>query len=236
MSQLIHFVPISRNSKTGPIPVSMSSKETCPDACPLKSKGCYAKTGIMSIHWLRLTRGQIGTSFNDFTTRLKKIRRGSIVRLWQAGDFPNRENGSNNSICPSKVAKLCKALVGKQVISYTHKPVLDEQDAVEAPINRSIIEQANAIGMTINLSANSPLHADKLIALRIAPVVTVVLSTQKTNCKTPNGNRIVICPATIKEGVTCSSCKICSKINRNYIVGFPSHGICKKTVDTISKG
>jgi hypothetical protein len=88
------------------------------------------------------------------------------------------------------------------------------------------------------LSANNPAHADKLAALGIGPVATVLPSTVDGNqirtMATPEGRKIVICPATYKENVTCQTCRLCSRGDRTCIIGFPSHGTSFKKVDAIA--
>jgi len=69
---------------------------------------------------------------------------------------------------------LIAANSGKEVISYTHKPVWDEQDKINAPANRAALREQMNQGFTINLSGNNLAHADKLVALGIGPVVTVL--------------------------------------------------------------
>jgi hypothetical protein len=47
---------------------------------------------------------------------------------------------------------------------------------------------------------------------------------QVENCTTPGGRKIVVCPATIRDGISCSSCQLCAISNREAIIGFPAHG------------
>ena len=42
------------NRKTGPIPISLNPKATCPPSCPLRRNGCYAEYGPLGWHWDRL--------------------------------------------------------------------------------------------------------------------------------------------------------------------------------------
>jgi len=224
------FTLVSGNKKTGPIPVSTSSKETCGDACAFKKQGCYAKGGALNIHWSRLTRGESGVSWESFIASVKSLRMGTLWRHNQAGDLA----GENNSIDAAKLAELAEANKGKKVICYTHKPVLDSQ-ALEASANREAIAQAIANGFNINLSANSLAHADELLALNLAPVASVVPSSQVKNCTTPNGARVVICPAAIRENVSCATCGLCSRA-RGYVIGFPAHGYAKNAVSLVAGG
>ena len=217
------------------MPVAMTAKDTCPDACPFKSGGCYAQSGAINIHWSRLSRGQTGITYDDFCQKIARLRKGTIWRWGQCGDFESDSQKGNNSIDSAKLIQLIAANQGKDVISYTHKPVLDHQDSVEAPLNRAIIKSANDNGFTINLSANSLHHADELLALNIGPVVSVVPLNTVGNTKTPKGTRVVLCPATTHENVTCSTCGLCAKNKREYVIGFKAHGSAKYKVDAISK-
>jgi len=230
------FTAISGNAKTGPIPVVTSPKQTCPDACAFKSKGCYAAAGVLNIHWNKITNNEGGIDWKTLLKSISKMRCGTLWRLNQAGDFVAREgDATNNSIDATKMTELVAANKGKSVIAYTHKPVLDEQSP-EAGTNREIISKAVKNGFNINLSANNLAHADKLLALGIAPVVSVVPMAQTTNCKTPNGARVVVCPASVRDNVTCSDCGLCARSNREYVIGFPAHGNAARTVDVIAKG
>lgn len=224
---LIGFTRFSGNRKTGPIAVSTSSKVTCPDSCPLKRGGCYARIGKLNIHWDRVTKGAWGIAWKDFLSQVRKLHPGELWRHNQAGDLA----GPSDKIDAKALAELTAANNGRKVICYTHKPVLSGR---HAKANVEAIKSAMAGGFTINLSANSLRHADKLLSLKIAPVVTIVPSDTVKNLKTPAGNRVVICPAVTKEGVTCSSCKLCAWGKREYVIGFPSHGIMKKTVDRMA--
>ncbi len=222
------FTPISGNAKTGPISVSTSSKTTCPDACPLKKQGCYAAAGALNIHWTRLTAGASGVAWDTFLSFVRKMRKGALWRHNQAGDL----NGENNRIDRAKLRELTAANKGKEAICYTHYPALDRQSP-EAKHNRAAIAEAIAGGFNINLSANNLHMADELLALGL-PVVAIVPSEQVTNCKTPLGARVVICPASVRENVTCSTCGLCANGKRQYVIGFPAHGNAKRAVDVIA--
>ncbi len=230
------FTAISRNQKTGPIPVTTSSKVTCPDSCPLKRGPCYAMAGALNIHWSRLTAGASGMSWDGLLSAIRKLRRGTLWRHNQAGDLPAREGDlTGNSIDRSKLRELTRANSGKLAICYSHKPVLDSQSP-EAKANRVSIAEAIAGGFTINLSANNLTHADALLKLGIAPVVAIVPTEQVTNCKTPGGARAIICPASVREGVTCSTCGLCARAKREYVICFPSHGTSTRAVNALAMG
>lgn len=226
---MITFVEISGNAKLGPIAMSMSKSETCPDSCAFKKSGCYAKSGNVRIHWSKLDRGDSGMSWDSFVDSVSRLRRGSYFRHNVAGDLP----GVNEKIDAQKLRELTGATKNKVAWTYTHKGVLDRQTP-EAASNRALIKEANDKGFTVNLSANSLAHADELLKLAIAPVVTVVNSAQVKNCLTPNGARVVICPASTRDRVTCARCGLCANPNRKYVIGFPAHGNAKNVVNGIA--
>ncbi len=220
------LVKKSGNIKTGAIPVSTSSAETCPDACPFKSNGCYAEAGYYTrLNWNKVTDGTRGSNWSEFLSAVKSIALGQVWRHNVAGDLP----GENNHIDASMLKDLTEANSGKRGFTYTHKPVLDNRD------NASAVKQANASGFTINLSANNLEHADKLKALNIAPVVVVIPEDSSALQYTPAGNKVVTCPAQTKDNVTCASCKLCSIGNRKTIIGFLAHGNQKKKIADIIK-
>jgi hypothetical protein len=101
--------------------------------------------------------------------------------------------------------------------------------------NREIVKDSNNNGFIINLSANNLKHADTLINMGIGPVVVIQNTENGTRADTvtTDGNKVVTCPATYREGVTCLSCRLCAR-NRDVIVGFPAHGIRKGIVKKIA--
>lgn len=224
-----HITLKSSNRKTGSIAVTTSSKETCPDVCPLYNKGCYGGGGPLAIHWRKITNGERGTDFDTFIKDLKNIKDGTIVRHNQVGDLP----GQNNDIDKNKLETLDTAYQNKIAFTYTHKPVLNNQNNLEA------IKSVK--NLKINLSANNLDQADKLLALKIAPVTTLLKSsdTAVKTLTTPAGNRVVVCPATYRESGPGSSCKdcgngrpLCSR-DRDYIIGFPAHGYAYRQVEKV---
>lgn len=125
---------------------------------------------------------------------------------------------------------LVKANTGKKGFTYTHYDVLE--DGFTGDHNRNAIRNANTRGFTINLSADSFDEADKMVELGIAPV-TVLLPSEvhgKT-CTTPSGNKVITCPAAMKDNISCETCALCYRTKRPFIIGFPAHGAKKSTVD-----
>lgn len=222
----VHLTHKSTNRKTGPIPVSTTSEDTCPTSCPWRGKGCYANGGPLRIHWRKVSLEDRGTGFSIFLEHIRSLPPGSLWRHNQAGDLP----GQQEIIDHRKLRSLALASSHVKGFTYTHKPVLGRgRTAIR---NRVAIERYNTLGFTINLSGDSPEHADQLLKLGIAPVTTVLPSDfEGRSFVTPEGNKGIVCPAAVRDGITCSSCKLCANYRRTYIIGFPAHGAQKGTID-----
>jgi hypothetical protein len=215
----------SRNEKTGPIPVSTTTFETCPDVCPLKAGGCYAGNGPLAMFWQKVTELKAGVAWPRFIEQVAALPAGILWRHNQAGDLP----GNRIKIDVKAFKQLIAANAGKNGFTYTHYDVINNK------INRDVVAKANADGFTVNLSANNLKHADALAETKAGPVVVVLPSSINGPEKitTPAGRKVVVCPATYREDVSCKSCGLCAK-QRDAIVGFPAHGIQKKRADAIA--
>ena len=221
---MYHITPKSKNAKVGKMAVTTSTATTCPTSCPFKSNGCYADSGPLKLHWNKVTKGERGDDWSTFIDKIKDLPTGSKWRHNQAGDLP----GDMEKLDDEKCIELAKANKGKRGFTYTHYDVLDNfQNAITVNI-------MNHLGFTVNVSANNLEHADKLCDLDIAPVATVLPIEQTTNTVTPKGRKVVVCPATYKDNVSCASCMLCEKWDRNVVVGFPAHGTSKKKASVVA--
>lgn len=223
----IHLTLSSRNAKTGPIPVSTSSMESCPSACPFNSAnagGCYAMSGPLAIHWRKVTSGASGNAFATFLSQVEGLPEGQLWRHNQAGDLA----GLGDSLDVAALAQLVEANKGRKGFTYTHKPLISKEE-------RAAIKGANDNGFTVNLSGNNLDHADSLYDLGIAPVVVVLPKDARESVTTPKGRKVIVCPAAVRDDVTCATCGICAKM-RKAIVGFPAHGTGAKRAGKVASG
>lgn len=211
----------SANVKTGPIPVSMASADTCPPSCPLLGQGCYAESGPISWIWRRTPREGMG--FSRFLGAVRGLPDGALWRHNQAGDLPGR----GDRIARGAMRLLTWANRGRRGFTFTHKPMWGRWWRG----NRAAVREANRGGFVVNLSADDLSGADRLAALGIAPVVVTLPSTMRENLRTPMGRLVVVCPALTHEGVTCQSCRLCAWEGREVVVGFPAHGARRGAVD-----
>lgn len=223
---------VTENVKLGFMAASMSSRETCPDTCPMKKDGCYASYGPINWVWGKLTRGAIGKSFDDLIEGLKKLPKSFPFRMNQAGDLP----GVNCRIDSGKLSRLVSATSHLKAWTYTHKPVFTSKlaSAKVVKANRIAIKSANDNGFTVNISTNKLSEVDSAIALGIGPVVTILPLGSPNTVFTAKGAKVVKCPAQYKDGVTCATCLLCEKSNRSVAVGFEAHGAKKKLVSSES--
>lgn len=226
----------SANKKTGPMPVSTTSKETCAPACPLKGNGCYAESSRLGTLWSRMTETGPGGVFQSGVAKVHTIdwrglcanvaalAAGTVWRHNQAGDLPHK----GGRIAAGQLRALVRANRGRRGFTYTHHNVLQSVE------NRALVAGAVAAGFVINLSGNNPAHADQLAELGIAPVVVVLPEDAARVSATPKGRKVVVCPATYREDVSCITCQLCAR-EREVIVGFPAHGARRRRASEVAE-
>ena len=212
MTHTYHMTRISGNKKTGPIPVTTSSRSTCP-TCPLKGNGCYAEGGPLRLHWDKVSTGGRGGTLDELCDEIRTLPKRQLWRWAQAGDLP----GDHDRIDVMAMAELVDANDRRHGFAFTHYDP-------RVGVNALAITEANARGFTVNMSANDLEHADELHALGIGPVVVVLPIDQTKPTKTPAGRHVSVCPAAVRDDVTCASCGICAVPHRRAIIGFPAHG------------
>ena len=226
------FTRVSGNSKTGPIPVTMTERNSCPDNCGLKANGCYAEMGHIRIYWNNVNKpfkqgknGFSGGSIEDLARNIARLPKGQLWRMNQAGDLAH----DNQVIDFTELSQIVRANRGKRGFTYTH-----HDTSIHA--NREFIRLANEGGFTVNLSADTLAQADELSALNIGPVVTLLAIDAQKVSYTPAGNTVIQCPATYRENFTCAECAICAVASRKAIIGFPVHGVAKRKAENVFKG
>lgn len=211
----------SKNVKTGPIPVTMTDRDSCPTSCSLRERGCYAEESRNSrIHWSRISK--YGMSWADFLAHVRALPPGQLWRHNEAGDLP----GIGDAIDKTKLLSLVEANRGRRGFTFTHKPLKG---------NRQLIKTAVRNGFTINLSADSIAQADTLFKTGLPVTVVVPASWPSRATRSPGGNIVVVCPAQRRDDMTCATCKLCAIPDRGLIVAFRAHGLRKALVSEIVK-
>jgi len=178
---------------------------------------CYAASGPLALHWSAVTAGARGSDWSAFVGQIAQLPDGQLWRHNQAGDLP----GNGATVDPVALGELVAANRGRRGFTYTH---------YRDPASLQWVRHANQWGFTVNLSANDLSDADMLADTGAGPVVCVLPSTTTTNTRTPAGRRVVVCPATQRDDVSCATCQLCAR-PRDVIVGFPAHGSRKRVID-----
>ena len=217
----VHLTQKSSNKKTGPIPTSTSERASCPTTCAFYNKGCYAASGPQNLHWQKVSKRERGTDWQTFCNSIKKLPKGQLWRHNVSGDLPHVLGYINETL----VNELVKANRGRNGYTYTHHK--------RSKDNTRILIEANKKGFTVNASCESLEQADAAMSQGL-PAVVVVDSSKPCPKTTPDGRRVMQCPAT-KDGSTvqCATCGLCSVSSRRCVVAFPAHGNSKKHVNKL---
>ena len=216
------FNPVSSNSKTGPIPVTTTSKDSCPDECGYKGNGCYGDVGPIQWQWRKLD--EAGLTLEQACERIAKLRRHTLWRHNQVGDLPQDEQGLIDVRALEMIVAAAEHTDG---FTFTHHSPWEYR-------NHDAIKAANMVGgLTINLSAENLAEADHFVDMDIGPVVVALPADAKKRLFTPKGRQISICPASIRDDMTCMTCGICQSADRKALIGFPAHGAGKARVERI---
>lgn len=216
---LYSFTRRSANSKTGPIPVTSTERDSCPPSCPHKDEDCFAETGWYTrMHWDKIP--DRGIDIDTLAARIAALPDGQLWRHDVAGDLP----GKGEAIDAYELGRIVAANRGKRGFTYTHKHTA-----------RALrwIRHAVAWGFTINLSADDAGHADRLAETGL-PVTVIVPRDTPARSATPAGRPIQVCPAQLSDR-TCDDCGLCQRADRKVIVGFLAHGSRAARTETIAR-
>lgn len=232
------FFKSSENSKTGDIMQSYSSKSSCPKRCPFKGSGCYAEGVRTAKIWARaddesdkrfvasradLTRALVG----GVIEHSKEPETELLFRHNIAGDLAVKNTSYFNTYEFLEIASaidlvntVCSGNFGKVVTGfmYTHCELTEgDKDAINSV--RGV--------MTVNVSADSIVEARTAKARGFNTVLTSVNPEDDIKLlREVHDLTAVQCPAQTREGVTCKSCRLCTR-DREAIVVFGIHGTNK---------
>ena len=245
----VHITPKSNNGKVGKLMVTTSSQQSCPTTCPHYNTTCYAASGPVSWHWKKVSQGLRGGSWSDLTDKVKTLKAGTMYRHNQAGDFfYDTDEQGRELINLAMLKELVDAnkFSGANGYTYTHHK-LDYVHNLEA------VKYANRNGFTVNGSTESMTQADDVVDAGV-PAVTIIPSDHekiesfksvdpsdgkkkelfrvKGKITTPQGRRVVVCPAQQAHPNKCETCKLCTIADRDYVIAFVAHGNQKKKLNS----
>lgn len=220
-----HLSLISSNVKTGPIPVSTSSRATCSPSCPFLLNGCYADNYGLNFQWNAVTKGERGVSWREFCSAIAALPKGALWRHNQAGDLPHTRGRISRRFLDGLIA----ANKGRRGFTYTHHTLAIGD-------NRVLIKRANRQGLTINVSTETESAADAAIADGLPAVMVVPSDETRATWHTPAGNVVLVCPAQRSDNRSCADCGLCQKRGSRVIIGFIAHGTRARKVDAALQG
>ena len=225
MNHTYHLTRTSKNVKTGPIPVSTTSADSCPSTCSFKGNGCYAEGGPLAMHWRAVSSGKRGVLLDEFCEQIKALPKGQLWRHNQAGDLPVASPKEPGTIDWDGLSCIAEANTGRRGFTYTHH--------LPCASNLAIVEAALTSGFTVNWSAESLEQVDEFKELGCWPIVCTLPADQKTATFTPGGIPLVVCPAVLLDDMDCARCGLCQNAGRKSVVGFPAHGSGAKRVQKV---
>ena len=215
----VHITKKSANAKTGRMPVTTTESTSCPTTCPHIDGNCYAKSGFhLRNHWQKVTSHQRGGSWSDLCDYIRTLKPRQLWRHNQAGDWGYVTDEQGRELIR---LDLLKSLVdankasGARGYTYTHHK-LDYLHNLEA------VKYANNNGFTTNASCESLAQCDEAIKHGI-PAVCVVDNSKDVPTHTPEGTKVVTCPAQISD-TNCKDCGLCAQAKRKCVVAFLAHG------------
>jgi hypothetical protein len=219
------FTMRSLNVKTGPIPVSISERGTCPSTCSMYEAGCYASYGKLGAHWKgKGTAAHAWISWQAFVARVGLLRPGQLWRHNEAGDLA----GAGTALDYDRLGELVAANRGRRGFTYTPQAGSRPLRGVPASLHGGFHDQPERRSLA---------HADVLAGQQepmVALPMTVILPADAPDkgIRTPVGRPVVVCPAQT-TGITCRDCQLCAEPFRKSVVGFRAHGQASALVPEI---
>jgi len=138
------FVQSSQNRKTGPIPQTYTSRDSCPPSCGHYETTCYGED-----YYTRLAWGRTKLDIAGLVAAIGRLPKGQLWRHNVAGDLP----GAGELVDPVELGQIVHANRGRKGFTYTHK---------HSPEAIYWSKAATAWGFTVNLSADNLTQADAL--------------------------------------------------------------------------
>jgi len=221
-SALFHLSRVSGNKKTGPIPVTTTSRNSCPPTCGARPF-CYGMLGPIALHWDKVSDGSRGKGWRDHLADLATLPVFSPLRINQVGDLPHSAGKISRRYLVALLSVIKKRKL--QAWTYTHHDLAKGENA-------ELLRRAFRSGLTINVSTESVAAADAAIAAGLPATITVPSTETRNTWRTPERNLVMVCPAQRRE-TDCSQCMLCHKRGKRVVIAFTAHGTRKKKADQL---
>lgn len=205
------FTRKSSNAKTGPIPTTMTERDTC----PFRLNGCYAENFPLSLHWNKVS--DTGVSSQDLADKLAELPMGQLWRHNVAGDLPTL----NGTIDTLEMMPILRAVKNRQLktILYTHHAFTRN--------NVARLQIMREHGVNVNASCESIEQANHALDNGINSVMVTPIGSPRR--EKIGSTTLVACPAQYRDNVTCASCGLCAhdRVASRVVVTFEAHGARK---------
>lgn len=212
----IYPVAHSSNPKTGDIPQTYTSGNTCPERCPFKHNGCYAEGFHTRMAWARAEKsGMSAAALADWVE--EHTCENQMIRHNVAGDIATP---GTSDIDVDLLTGLVFAFAGRRAYTYTH--------CEPSAKNLRAASIACAAGFVVNQSCERLDQVDAAMRAGVPAVLAVVADLPAGGIRTPEGRRVIQCPAQTREGVTCKTCRLCARADRPTAIAFAAHGSSAK--------
>jgi hypothetical protein len=221
MQSNFHLSSSTANKKLGHgVAASTSSKDTCSSECPFKLDGsCYAMKGPQSWHWDKVSTGKRGTNYYDFIQQVLNLKKNKLFRVNVSGDLVANSKGIINRYRLGVLKNACEQQ-GLRAWTYTHHHLTDEE-------NFKIIKEMRSNNLTINLSCEDRFKAAEYqqqgfnVSIVDDELFDLLVQGFEVEQET---TKFIACPEQYKEGVTCETCRLCTKNNpKRPVVVFKKH-------------
>lgn len=225
------LIPSSKNPKTGNIIQSYSARSTCPNRCPLKGNGCYADSYHTSRQWDRCDNPEDSRYIKDanelgfalLAATADKMKKGANTVLFRhnvAGDIAYPDSNMIDTGRLEALTEACKrvnSVVGGALKGYTYTHCAVNLQNVKA------VRKASEDGFLVNFSCETVEEVKEAKALDCDAVLASADVDASVEALKAEGLKAIQCPAQTKEGVSCETCKLCSR-KREVVVIFAVHG------------
>ena len=211
------------NRKTGNVPTGWigsnieEARQSC-TGCPLLDNGCYAHQGSPRIGFASLTKAFNRGLDRSFKTALRlRHKKAKMIRLGALGDPSAATDEQIKEIVETSEAQKI-SLVG-----YTH-----------------FWRRVDGARWRGKLMASCDTKQDLVDAIKDGWRATVVVPPdypQVTKLEVDGKTHtLLVCPAQMKEKVTCNDCRLCDASKKGPHIAFRVHGIAMNMVDFTEKG
>ncbi|HEY1187152.1 MAG TPA: hypothetical protein VGE74_05810 [Gemmata sp.] len=207
----------SNNMKLGRAAVTIVARQSCPDSCAFKEKGCYAEHDNTRIHWDRITAGaldatplQLALAEADAIDQLPADR---DLRLHVAGDSATSEGTRVIAAACWRYTERARATgLAVKVWGYTHAW-------------RRVPRECWG---RVSILASCETVADVAAARERGYAAALVVDRFGGDAAYPIGTaKVIPCPQQTRDR-TCTACRLCFDDARlrgsELAIGFSLHG------------